>query len=90
MDKYDIAPHVRWETEVTEAAWDDADATWTVLARDRDGETTELSARAVISAVGQLDRPYVPASTGSMTSPGWRSIPASGTIRWICATRRSR
>ena len=60
MEKYDIEPHVLWETEVMEASWNDADATWTVRARDRNGETQELSARAVISAVGQLDRPHTP------------------------------
>ena len=27
MDKHDIGRHVLWETEVTEAAWDDEDAT---------------------------------------------------------------
>ena len=31
MDKHGIGRHVRWETEVTEASWDDATATWTVL-----------------------------------------------------------
>jgi 4-hydroxyacetophenone monooxygenase len=57
MDKYDIGGHVLWETEVTEATWDDATATWSVRARDCNGATTTLSARAVINAVGQLNRP---------------------------------
>jgi 4-hydroxyacetophenone monooxygenase len=60
MDRYDIGRHVLWETEVTEASWDDDTATWSVRARDRDGATTILSARAVISAVGQLNRPHLP------------------------------
>ena len=30
MDKHGIGEHVRWETEVLGAAWDDATATWTV------------------------------------------------------------
>ena len=64
MDKYDIGRHVRWETEVTHATWDDADAVWSIRARDRDGATTTLTARAVISAVGQLNRPHVPAIDG--------------------------
>ena len=70
MDKYDIAPHVRWNTEVTEAAWNDDDATWIVRARDRNGETTELTARAVISAVGQLDRPHTPQIKGQQDFAG--------------------
>ena len=64
MEKYDIGRHVRWETEVAEASWDDVGATWTVRARDRNGATTTLSARAVISAVGQLNRPHLPVIPG--------------------------
>ncbi len=64
MDKYDVGPHVRWETEVTDAIWDDVTATWTVRARDLDGAVSAREARAVISAVGQLDRPYLPAIPG--------------------------
>ncbi|MGV0795256.1 flavin-containing monooxygenase [Mycolicibacterium sp. XJ1819] len=64
MDKYDIGPHVLWQTEVTDASWDDDTATWVVRARDSSGATTELSARALISAVGQLNRPHVPEIDG--------------------------
>lgn len=64
MDTHDVGPHVRWETEVTEANWDDAAATWTVRTRGVDGAESTLRARAVISAVGQLDRPFVPAIPG--------------------------
>jgi 4-hydroxyacetophenone monooxygenase len=64
MDKYDVGPHVRWETEVTDASWDDATATWTVRTRGLDGAVSTLEARAVISAVGQLDRPQLPAIPG--------------------------
>jgi 4-hydroxyacetophenone monooxygenase len=70
MDKHDIGRHVLWETEVTEAAWDDASATWTVRARDHTGAITELSARAVISAVGQLNRPHLPAIDGQQDFTG--------------------
>jgi len=64
MDKHDVGPHVRWETEVTEANWDDAAATWTVHTLGVDGAESTLLARAVISAVGQLDRPFLPTITG--------------------------
>lgn len=64
MDKYGVGPHVRWETEVTDATWDDAGATWTVRTRAADGTVESLEARAVISAVGQLDRPHIPAIAG--------------------------
>jgi 4-hydroxyacetophenone monooxygenase len=78
MDKYDIAPHVLWETEVTEASWSDADATWRVRVLGRDGTTTELTARAVISAVGQLDRPHVPLIDGQHDFAG----PAFHSSQW--------
>ncbi len=78
MDKYDIGGHVSWETEVTEAAWDDESATWTVMARDRNGSTTTLSARAVISAVGQLNRPHLPVIAGQDTFAG----PAFHSSEW--------
>ena len=70
MDKHDIGGHVLWETEVTEASWDDATATWTVRARDRSGDGDRTTARAVISAVGQLDRPHLPTIEGQETFAG--------------------
>jgi 4-hydroxyacetophenone monooxygenase len=78
MDKHDIGGHVLWETEVTEARWDDDSATWTVHARDRDGATTTLSARALISAVGQLNRPHLPEIDGQQDFAG----PAFHSSEW--------
>ncbi len=78
LDKYDIGGHVLWETEVTEAAWDDESSSWTVTARDRTGATTSLSARAVISAVGQLNRPYLPVIPGQEQFAG----PAFHSSEW--------
>jgi 4-hydroxyacetophenone monooxygenase len=78
MDKHDIGRHVLWETEVTEASWDDATATWSVRARDRNGATTTLTARAVISAVGQLNRPHFPDIDGQLDFAG----PAFHSSEW--------
>jgi 4-hydroxyacetophenone monooxygenase len=78
MDNHDIGRHVRWETEVTEAAWDDETATWTVMAHDRTGATTTMSARAVISAVGQLNRPHLPEIRGQERFAG----PAFHSSEW--------
>src|ERR1700704_6637521 len=64
LDRHDIGLHVRWQTEVTVARWDEASATWTVSARDRDGTESTLTARAIISAVGQLNRPHLPTIPG--------------------------
>ena len=78
MDRYDIGRHVLWETEVTEASWDDETAAWTVRARDGNGATTTLSARAVISAVGQLNRPHLPDIDGQQNFGG----PAFHSSEW--------
>jgi 4-hydroxyacetophenone monooxygenase len=78
LDRHDIGRHVLWETEVTEVVWDDATATWTIRARDCDGELTNLTARAVISAVGQLNRPNLPALDGREAFAG----PAFHSAEW--------
>ena len=78
MTKHGIEPHVRWETEVLGATWDDASATWSVRVRSVDGSEETLVARAVISAVGQLNRPHVPEIPGQDTFGG----PAFHSARW--------
>ena len=78
MHRHGIAEHVRFSTEVLGAEWDDATSTWSVRIRSADGTEEILTARAVISAVGQLNRPYIPAITGAETFDG----PAFHTARW--------
>ena len=60
MAKHGIEPHIRFETEVLGADWDDASSTWSVRVRAHDGTESTIAARAVISAVGQLNRPNLP------------------------------
>src|ERR1700722_4754519 len=64
MVRNGIEPHVRFDTEVLGAAWDERSATWTVRVRGADGSDYTLVARAVISAVGQLNRPHIPEIPG--------------------------
>jgi 4-hydroxyacetophenone monooxygenase len=78
MDKHGIGEHVRFDTEVTSAAWDDDTATWSVQTRGRDGATATLTARAVISAVGQLNRPQLPEIDGQRDFAG----PAFHSAEW--------
>ncbi|MEA2665764.1 MAG: hypothetical protein QOI11_2708, partial [Candidatus Eremiobacteraeota bacterium] len=59
-DKYRIRPHVRFNANVVEAAYDDGAALWTV--RTADGRA--LRARVVVSAMGGLSRPHVPELPG--------------------------
>jgi len=75
MDKHDLAEHVRWRTEVVSAEWDDDDGVWAVTLRSADGGTGTLRARALITAVGQLNRPFMPdfAGTESFSGPSFHS-----------------
>ena len=78
MTKHAIEPHVRWNTEVLGAEWDDESATWTLRVRTADGEEELLTARAIISAVGQLNRPHTPEIDGQHTFAG----PSFHSARW--------
>jgi 4-hydroxyacetophenone monooxygenase len=77
--KYGVMPHIRFGTEVMSARWDDADARWEVALRRADGGCETLRANAVVSAVGQLNRPKIPEIPGladftgaSFHSADWR------------------
>jgi 4-hydroxyacetophenone monooxygenase len=78
MVTHDIARHVRWNTEVLGATWDEETNTWAVRVRADDGVETTATARAVIAAVGQLNRPHLP------ELPGQESFrrPAFHSARW--------
>lgn len=63
-DEHRLRERIRFGVEVTSAAYDPADQHWTVTARDSAGATETLRARLVISAVGLLNRPKIPALPG--------------------------
>ncbi|NBQ44173.1 MAG: NAD(P)/FAD-dependent oxidoreductase, partial [Mycobacteriaceae bacterium] len=77
MHRHGIAEQVRFDTEVLGAACDDETCTWSVSVRGPGGSET-LRARAVISAVGQLNQPFVPELPGAQDFAG----PAFHTARW--------
>ncbi len=56
----DIADHMRFEEEVVSAIWNRETNRWDVTVRRKDGSTYEISANAVVSAVGLLNRPSIP------------------------------
>lgn len=78
MARHGIEPHVRWSTEVVRAAWHEPTATWQVTVRTADGAEEVLPARALISAVGQLNRPYLPEIPGMDDFAG----PSFHSARW--------
>ncbi|HEY8547003.1 MAG TPA: NAD(P)/FAD-dependent oxidoreductase [Acidimicrobiales bacterium] len=73
-DAFDLRRHVRFGVEVVAARWSDTERRWTVELDT--GET--LTADAVVSAVGQLNRPLLPDIPGRDGFAG----PAFHTARW--------
>ncbi|MEN8160805.1 MAG: NAD(P)/FAD-dependent oxidoreductase, partial [Myxococcota bacterium] len=63
-DRHDVRQRVRFETEVVAARWDDEAAHWEVRLRTKDGGEQTLAANAIVSAVGQLNRPRIPGFPG--------------------------
>ena len=60
VDRFGVRPHIRFRTEVTRAAWDEVASNWVLTLRDAEGRTSTMRADALISAVGQLNRPRHP------------------------------
>jgi 4-hydroxyacetophenone monooxygenase len=69
-DKYDLRRHIKFETEVIEARFDEKSATWKTRVRGKDGAEETIETNAVISAVGQLNRPRLPDIKGRDTFKG--------------------
>jgi len=59
-DTFDVRRHVRFRSTVQSAEWDESANRWTVHYLDGDGAVQSITARVVISAVGQLNRPKFP------------------------------
>ena len=68
VDRFDLAQHLRFGVEVTEATWSDEDCNWTV--RTAGGESWVAS--VVVSALGQLNMPHVPEIPGLEDFAGTR------------------
>lgn len=62
--RYGLYERIEFNTEVVSASYAPADAMWTVWTRGKDGQLRERRVNAVISAVGQLNRPAIPAIPG--------------------------
>jgi 4-hydroxyacetophenone monooxygenase len=76
-DAFGVRDLIRFGTEVVSATWSDDDRNWTVEMRSPGGDETVV-ADAVVSAVGQLNRPHLPEIDGIDTFAG----PAFHTARW--------
>ncbi|WP_374570429.1 flavin-containing monooxygenase [Phenylobacterium sp.] len=59
-DRYDLRKRIRFETTVVDMAWDETAMVWKVRLKTGDGREEVVEANAVITAVGQLNRPKIP------------------------------
>ena len=76
--KHGLRQKIRFETTVEEAVFDETAALWRVSVKTADGRCETLTATAVITAVGQLNRPRYPDIEGFGTFEG----PNFHSARW--------
>ena len=65
-----VRPHVRFNSEVLQADWDETSAQWRVCIRAADGSEEVLETPALISAIGQLSLPSIPKIEGAENFSG--------------------
>jgi 4-hydroxyacetophenone monooxygenase len=70
VDEFGIRENIRTGTEVTSMSWDEVAGVWTLELAGADGGESTLTAHAVISAVGQLNRPSLPTIDGRESFAG--------------------
>jgi 4-hydroxyacetophenone monooxygenase len=75
---FGLRERIRFGTEVLSATWSDDDARWTLAVRRPDGAEEVVVADAIVSAVGQLNRPNVPDIPGRDAFAG----PSFHSARW--------
>ena len=63
-ETFQLREHIRFATEVVAADWSDDASAWSVRVRDREGDEATITVNAVVSAVGQLNRPSFPDIAG--------------------------
>ncbi len=68
--EFGVRDAIRFGTEVSSATWIEDDAAWTLVVHTADGTEETLTANAVVSAVGQLNRPRYPDIPGQETFTG--------------------
>ena len=75
VEKYGLAEHCRFATTVVAMTWHESTALWRVTLRSADGSEELLEARFVISAIGALNLPNLPAIPGmeSFAGPSFHS-----------------
>ena len=62
--RHGLEAHIRYNTEVTAARYDEKNALWDVQLKSNGGAPGTMRVNAIVSAVGQLNRPRIPDITG--------------------------
>jgi 4-hydroxyacetophenone monooxygenase len=86
VDKYELAPHLHFNSEVTKLEWLDEEQVWELtIVNTLDHSSTTVHAAAVITAAGHLNRPKYPNVTGigsfegeSIHTGKWRDVEVKG------------
>jgi 4-hydroxyacetophenone monooxygenase len=76
--RFGVRSHIRFNTNVDSAVYDEEAMTWAVRVTDREGRTEALRANVLISAVGLLSVPKMPVIEGLDTFAG----PCFHSARW--------
>ena len=77
-DRTGVRDHIRFGEEVLSLKWDEETLLWRAAIRRKDASTYAATAKAVVSAVGMLNRPKVPSIKGLENFAG----PHFHTARW--------
>jgi len=73
-DKFDMWPHIQFNTEITRAEYQEESGIWTVTT----GDGSTHTCRFFISAMGMISQPQIPNIPGKETFKG----PCSHSSRW--------
>lgn len=77
-DRHDIRRDIRFNTEAQRLDWDEGTQRWRIVCRGADGAVRTIEANAVMTAVGQLNRPKIPDIPGLSGFDG----PVLHTAQW--------
>ena len=77
-DKHGLRAHIRFETTVEQAVFDEAEGLWRVTVKTAGGGREVLEATALVTAVGQLNQPRYPDIEGLESFDG----PSFHSARW--------
>lgn len=69
-EQFDLRQHIRFNTELTEATWDEQSSRWTYSLRTSDGTVEKHGARVLVSAAGLFNEPNTPDIPGIETFGG--------------------